>query len=207
MGSKLKRQFVKNNTFTMYNREFYDSKAYQKITLSARNMFEFLLRERRYKGKGRDKMWINNGEISFNRKEFKKLYGYSNETCKKARNLLIEVGLIKIEKVGGEGRGDMNEYSILMDCYPKEPRWKEYPAKNWKDEIPKHKGKTLGNKWVKGESGNPKYQNIKKDEDDKSESIKVYPKQPKPSTEVYPDGSKSIYKDRHLNSIETEVSE
>ena len=62
MGSKLKRQFVKNNTFTMYNREFYDSKAYQKITLSTRNMFEFLLRERRYKGKGRDKMWINNGK-------------------------------------------------------------------------------------------------------------------------------------------------
>ncbi len=163
----------------MYSRKFYDSKAYQRLTISARNMFEFLLRERRYKGKGKDKMWINNGEISLNRKEFKKLYGYSNETCNKARNLLIEVGLIKIEKVGGEGRGDMNEYSILMDCYLKQERWKEYPKQNWKNEVPNHKGKTLGSKWKKGESGNPKY---------KSQSTKVDAKQPKPSKEVAPNG-------------------
>ena len=192
MGSKLKRQFIKNNTFTMYGRKFYDSKAYQKLTLSARNMFEFLLRERRYKGKGRDKMWINNGEISLNRKEFKKLYGYSNETCNKTRNLLIEVGLIKIEKVGGEGRGDMNEYSILMDCYPKQERWKDYPKQNWNNEVPKHKGKTLGNKWKKGQSGNPKY---------KSQSTNVDTKQPKPSKEVVPNGSISVYLDRCIDEI------
>ena len=200
MGSKLKRQFVKNNTFTMYNREFYDSKAYQKLTLSARNMFEFLLRERRYKGKGRDKMWLNNGEISFNRIEFKELYGYFNETCQKARNLLIEVGLINIERVGGQGRGDMNDYSILYQCYPKKERWRDYPNKDWRHEIPQHKGKSLGKKWIKGESGNPKYK--------KKPSLSEQPLNGgKLSTNVTPTKPTSIYKDRHLNSVKAEVSE
>jgi len=201
MGTKLKRTWMKKNTFTMYDREFYDSKAYQKLTLSARNLFEFLLRERKYKGKGKDKIWLNNGEISFNRIEFKELYGYTNETCQKARNLLIEVGLIKIERVGGQGRGDMNEYSILYKCYPKTERWKECPQKNWEHEIPNHKGKTLGKKWVKGESGNPKYQKSK------NQSTKVTPKQPKASTKVDPTGSKTIYSDRHLNGVKKTVSD
>ena len=185
----------------MYDREFWDSKSYQKLTISARNFFEFLLRERRYSGKGNDRIWLNNGEISFNRIEFKELYGYTNETCQKARNLLIEVGLIKIERVGGQGRGDMNEYSILYKCYPKKERWKEYPQKNWMDEIPNHKGKTLGKKWVKGESGNPKYQKSK------NQSTKVTPKQPKASTEVAPTGSTTIYSDRHLNGVKEAVSD
>ena len=189
---------MKKHTFTMYSRELYDSKAYQKLTISARNLFEFLLRERRYKGKGKNKIWINNGEISFNRKEFKQTYGYSNETCQKARNLLIEVGLIKLEKSGGQGKGDMHEYSILLDCYPKVERWKEYPEKDWKDEIPKYTGKSLGNKWAKGESGNPKY---------KSQSIKVDTKSTKASTKVDTINSKSLYSDRCLNGVKNSVSD
>ena len=139
-----------------------------------------------------------NGEISFNRKEFQQTYGYMIETCQKARNLLIEVGLIKLEKTGGQGRGDMHKYSILYDCYPKEERWKKYPNKDWKHEVPQYKGRSLGNKWAKGESGNPKY---------KSQSSKVDTKSSKPSTKVEPNNSESIYSDRPLNGIKNSVSD
>ena len=184
----------------MYDREFWDSKSYQKLTISARNLFEFLLRERRYSGKGNDRIWLNNGEISFNRDQFQKLYGYSNQACIDARNLLIEVGIIKLERVGGQGRGDMNEYSILYQCYPKKERWRDYPNKDWRHEVPQHKGKSLGKKWKKGESGNPKFKKKPSLSEQTLNGGKL-------STKVAPTKPTSIYKDRHLNSVETEGSE
>ena len=79
-------------------------------------------------------------------------------------------------------------------------RWKEYPEKNWEDEVPKSPNKSLGKKWEKGESGNPKY---KKNTSLSEQTLNGG----KLSTKVAPTKPTSIYKDRHLNSVETEVSE
>mgnify|MGYP001279249054 CR=1 FL=1 len=189
-----------SRSFTMYDAELYDSDAYQSLSRPARNLFEFLLRERRYRGKGKKRQWLNNGEIKLNRIQFIKRYGNCIQTVNKARNQLITVGLIKLERIGGSGRGDMNEYSILYQCYPKKERWRDYPNKDWRHEIPQHKGKSLGKKWKKGESGNPKYK--------KKPSLSEQPLNGgKLSTKVAPTKPTSIYKDRHLNSVKTEVSE
>ena len=189
-----------SRSFTMYDAELYDSVAYQSLLRPARNLFEFLLRERRYRGKGKKRQWLNNGEIKLNRIQFIKIYGNCIQTVNKARNQLITVGLIKIERIGGAGRGDMNEYSILYESYPLHQRWKEYPEKNWEDEVPKSPNKSLGKKWEKGESGNPKYK--------KRPSLSEQPLNGgKLSTNVTPTKSTSIFKDRHLNSVKTEVSE
>ena len=62
---------------------------------------------------------------------------------------MIEVGLIKITYRGGFARGDMNTYELLLnsEMVPQhKQRWREYPKKNWKHEIPKVKDYAVGRK-------------------------------------------------------------
>ena len=89
--------------------------------------------------------------------EFKKHRLGCSATYLKARNKLIEVGLIKQKKRGGMCRGDMAEYKLLFtdDCLSTEMRWIKYPEENWAHEIPKRKKQLVGVKtqWKKGQSG------------------------------------------------------
>ena len=144
----------KTKGYVHISNELYYSDAYQKLNLSSRNLFHMLLNERRWKGKGRKRECINNGQIKINQKQFMEIHGYkSNETVRRARNQLIEVGLIMITYRGGRCRGDCNEYKILYEAFP--ARWRTYPEDNWKNEIPKEPNNLVGIKtrWKKGESG------------------------------------------------------
>ena len=113
--------------------------------------------ELRWTGKGRKKMWTNNGDLSFTEVQFKNQNEVCSSTYLNARNKLIEVGLIKQTYRGGMCRGDMAKYKLLFvnDIFPGEERWKRYPEENWAHEIPKRKKQLVGIKtrWKKGQSG------------------------------------------------------
>ena len=183
--------------FIMYTKELWDSPAYQRLTIPARNLLHFLFNERRWKGKGKNRVCTNNKEIKLNRKQFINQYGYTIETVKRSKNLLITVGFIRLQKQGGNCRGDMNEYSLEIDLF--NPRWKRYPDENWEHEIPQSKS-NLGKRWVKGESGNPKYKN--------NYSLSDVPLNHQlPSIAVSPKVQVSVYDNRQLIDTETMVSE
>ena len=143
----------KTKGYVHISNELYYSDAYQELHLSSRNLLHMLLNERRWKGKGRKRECINNGQIKINQKQFMEIHGYTDETIRRARNQLIEVGLIFITYKGGRCRGDCNEYKILYEAFP--ARWRTYPEDNWKNEIPKEPNNLVGIKtrWKKGESG------------------------------------------------------
>ena len=133
--------------FTFYN-ELDWSKAYQSLTLSARNLMLCFYTELRWRGKGKKKQFTNNGKVSFSEAEFKANGLGCSATFIKARNKLIKVGFIKITYRGGMARGDMNEYKLLWvdGVRHDEMRWKQYPIENWEKEIPKVKGYAVGRK-------------------------------------------------------------
>ena len=142
-----------------YTNELYFSPAYQSLSKSARNLFHCFMNELRFtKGKYRKpSIYTNNGDISFTVVQFKEMFGVTSQTYFNARDNLIEVGLTKQTYRGGMGRGSMAKYKVLALTYlPKaEERWRDYPNRNWKSEIPKSKGSSVGKetRWKKGQSG------------------------------------------------------
>ena len=126
----------------------YWSKAYQSLTLSARNLLWCMFAELKYTGLRKNKTfaYTNNGKISFTEYEFKKQGLGSSSTYLNARNQLIEVGWIEITYRGGMARGDMNKYELLFIEGVKrdDKRWKHYPKENWEHEIPKVKDFAVG---------------------------------------------------------------
>ena len=143
-----------------YTNELYFSPAYQSLPKSARNLLHCFMNELRFtKGKyKKPSIYINNGDISFTVVQFKKMFNVeASQTYLNARDKLIEVGLIKQTYRGGMGRGSMAKYKILALTYllKGEERWRDYPDRNWKSEIPTSKGSTVGknNQWKKGQSG------------------------------------------------------
>ena len=124
------------------------SEAYQNLTLSALKLFWCFFAELRFSGsrKKNNFGYTNNGKISFSEKEFKYNKLGCSQTYLTARNQLIEVGFIKLTYRGGMARGDLNQYQLLWveDVPHSKMRWKEYPTKNWKADIPKSKHSIIG---------------------------------------------------------------
>jgi len=124
----------------------YWSDAYQTLTLSARNLMMCFYAELRWSGKGKKRVFTNNGEISFSEAEFKANKLGASGTYLNARNQLIKVGFIKVTYRGGMARGDMNKYKLLWvdGVFHHKMRWKRYPNENWEHEIPKVKDYAVG---------------------------------------------------------------
>ena len=132
----------------LLNNKLYWSKAYQSLTLSARNLLWCLVAELTFTGARKKKTfeYTNNGKISFTEYEWKKQGLGSSSTYLNARNQLIEAGWIEVTYRGGMARGDMNKYKLLFIEGVKrdDKRWKRYPKENWKHEIPKVKDFAVG---------------------------------------------------------------
>ena len=132
----------------LLNNKLYWSKAYQSLTLSARNLLWCMFAELKYTGSRKKKTfeYTNNGKISFTEYEWKKQGLGSSSTYLNARNRLIEAGWIEVTYRGGMARGDMNKYKLLFIEGVKvdDKRWKRYPKENWKHEIPKVKDFAVG---------------------------------------------------------------
>ena len=131
--------------FAMHER-LYWSKAYQSLSISARNLMMCFQTELRWSGKGKKRIFTNNGKISFSETEFKFNGLGASQTYINARNKLIEVGFIKVTYRGGMSRGDMNRYELLWVDGLKQDgmRWKRFPEENWGHEIPKVKDYAVG---------------------------------------------------------------
>ena len=139
--------------YLLLDNKFYWSEAFQSLKKSAQNLLFCMIAELRFTGRRKSKKkpfkYINNGKISFSETEFFKQGLGASETYNSAKKKLIEVGLIKITYQGGFARGDMNTYELLLnsDMVPQhKQRWREYPKKNWKHEIPKVKDYAVGKK-------------------------------------------------------------
>ena len=150
---------LKKRSGFYYSNSIWLSPAYQRLTISARNLLHFFICELRYstmkRKDGYDKVWTNNGEVSCTESQFRKETGVTSSTYLSARNLLIETGFISQTYRGGMGNGDRSKYFIHVSAngsHSKEERWKKYPDENWKHEIPQMKSQLVGVKtqWKKG---------------------------------------------------------
>ena len=93
------------------------------------------------------KQWVasNNGDIEISTIKMRKKLGISKATCTTAIHKLIEVGLIRLTRVGQNKVCHM--YKVLFHVVPpKEERWRKYPEKNWKHECPKCPNNFVGKK-------------------------------------------------------------
>jgi len=145
-----------------YHNELYHSNAYQTLTLNARNLLHCLMCEvdiRKVKvGKRKDQYtYPNNGEVSVTERQFTSYFGCSKQTYTNARNLLIEVGCIRMTYKGGFGPGDYTKYKVLtLSHLPlNQQRWRKYPEHSWEKDIPKSRASLVGSKtrFKKGTSG------------------------------------------------------
>ena len=141
-----------------YRNDVWFSPAYQKLSLSARDLLQCLYTEISKTKIKRDWVAFKNGELSFTESEYKQLTGRCSSTYLNARNKLIEVGFIEMTHRGGSCRGDRAMYKILFGIggmSEEKEKWRRYPKENWKEKIPKSRGMTVGSKtrWKKGQSG------------------------------------------------------
>ena len=149
---------VKMGKGCFYRNDVWFSAAYQKLTISARDLLQCLWTEIKKREIKKEWKEFDNGELSFTEGEYKQLTGRCSATYLNARNLLIEVGFIEITHRGGFCRGDRAMYKILFGIkkmLPSQEKWRRYPEENWANKIPKSKGLTIGKdtRWKKGESG------------------------------------------------------
>mgnify|MGYP001279755294 CR=1 FL=1 len=151
-----------NRSGHYYTNQLWFSEAYQELTLSARDLLQMLICELRYSyGKtkdGKQKVWTNNGQVSCTEAQYRKRTDKCSGTYLKARNQLITFGFIKQTHRGGMGAGSRAKYEVLVSANgvtASNERWREYPEKNWENEIPKAKKQLVGvnTRWKKGESG------------------------------------------------------
>lgn len=171
---------VPNHNF-YYANEFWYSSAYQSLTLAARELLHCMICELRWTGRGKKMGYTNNGKISFTEIQFKERYGYQSLTYLKARNQLIECGLIHQEYRGGMCRGDRAKYSLLF--IPGVPlskqRWRDFPDNNYSKYVPKVKNQQIGKntQWKKGVSGRKtKATLLKHTLNEANDPIKIDPK-------------------------------
>ena len=83
------------------------------------------------------KKWetANNGDIEISTTKMKDKLCICKATCTSAVHKLIEVGLIRLTRVGENKI--CHKYKVLYSVVPQnEERWREYPDKNWKHECP-----------------------------------------------------------------------
>jgi hypothetical protein len=130
--------------------QLWDSPAWQGLTKPAQNLLFALATEVRYnRAKSRKpKTYLNNGDVGFPHSLFINKYKASKGTYLKARNQLIERGLIRLTHPGGTTRGDYAKYEVLIfsEMSQLEKRWLLFPEQNWADEIPSHKEMNVGKK-------------------------------------------------------------
>ena len=88
-------------------------------------------------------MAANNGDIEISMEKMRVKLDISKATCTTAVHKLIEVGLIRLTRVGQNKV--CHKYKMLYSVVPQnEERWRKYPDKNWKHECPKAPNNLVG---------------------------------------------------------------
>jgi len=131
-------------SFISLNAGLLESAAWNELTLSHIKVFIYIWSCLQW-GKIKKKwMASNNGEIEISQPNMMKKLGIKGkQTCTTAIHKLIEVGLIRLTRVGQNKI--CHKYKMLYSVVPqKDERWRKYPDKNWKDECPKAPNNLVG---------------------------------------------------------------
>ena len=130
-------------SFISLNAGLLESAAWNELTLSQIKVFIYIWSCLQW-GKIKKKyVSANNGDIEISTEKMRKKLGISKATCTTAVHKLIEVGLIRLTRVGQNKI--CHKYKMLYSVVPqKDERWRKYPEQNWKDECPKAPNNLVG---------------------------------------------------------------
>ena len=131
--------------FISLNAGLLESAAWNELTLSHIKVFIYIWSCLQWgKVKKREKpVSANNGEITISTTKMKDKLRISKATCTTAVHKLIEVGLIRLTRVGQNKI--CHKYKVLYSVVSQnEERWRKYPEKNWKHECPKAPNNLVG---------------------------------------------------------------
>ena len=126
-----------------------ESQAWSELTRSSQKVLFYLYSRLQWINMGSKSRpeWDvkNNGQIEVASLTLMKYTGInSKQTITSAIHQLIEVGFIRLTREGSSRITHM--YKILLpNCVPQiQQRWRKYPDKNWKDELPKCPNSLVG---------------------------------------------------------------
>ncbi len=129
--------------FISLNAGLLESAAWNKLTLSQIQVFIYIWSCLQWGKIKKKPVSANNGEITISTTKMKDKLRISKATCTTAVHKLIEVGLIRLTRVGQNKI--CHKYKVLYSVVPqKDERWRKYPEQNWKHECPKAPNNLVG---------------------------------------------------------------
>ena len=133
-----------NFKFISLNAGLLESVAWNELTLSQIQVFIYIWSCLQWGKVKKKPVSANNGEITISTTKMKDKLRISKATCTTAVHKLIEVGLIRLTRVGENKI--CHKYKILLYTVvpTSEQRWRKYPEQNWKDECPKAPNNLVG---------------------------------------------------------------
>ena len=130
-------------SFISLNAGLLESPAWNKLTLSQIRVFTYIWSCIQWTKIKKKYYAANNGDIEISIVKMKDKLGICNATCTTAVHKLIEVGLIRLTRVGQNKI--CHKYKMFYSVVPqKDERWRKYPKQNWKDECPKSPNNLIG---------------------------------------------------------------
>ena len=130
-------------SFISLNAGLLESAAWNELTLSQIKVFIYIWSCLQWTKIKKKYYAANNGDIESSMVKMKDKLGICNATCTTAVHKLIEVGLIRLTRVGQNKI--CHKYKVLYSVVPqKDERWRKYPEQNWKDECPKAPNNLVG---------------------------------------------------------------
>ena len=142
LGFLMKQRYCKF-AFISLNKGLLESEAWNELTRSQIQVFIYIWSCLRWSQLKKKSVRVNNGDIEISMEKMRVKLGISKATCSNAVHKLIEVGLIRLTRVGQNKICHM--YKVLYSVVPQnEERWRKYPEKNWKHECPSSPNNLVG---------------------------------------------------------------
>ena len=130
-------------SFISLNAGLLESAAWNELKLSQIRVFTYIWSCIQWTKIKKKYYAANNGDIEISMEKMRVKLGISKATCTTAVHKLIEVGLIRLTRVGQNKI--CHKYKMLYSVVPqKDERWRKYPEQNWKDECPKAPNNLVG---------------------------------------------------------------
>ena len=131
-----------NSDVMMIYKRMHRSPAFHKLTkMAVTVLLEFFKRRKMVEtsNRGKNKNWVisNNGEIIFTYDEAYKKFGMARSTFRSCLDQLVEVGFIDIAHAGGGLMKDCSKYGIS-------DRWKDYGKEEFKKKSRQKDTRGLG---------------------------------------------------------------
>ena len=130
-------------SFISLNAGLLESAAWNELKLSQIRVFTYIWSCIQWTKIKKKYYAANNGDIEISMEKMRVKLGICSATCTTAVHKLIEVGLIRLTRVGQNKV--CHKYKMLYSVVPqKDERWRKYPDKNWKHECPTSPNNLVG---------------------------------------------------------------